>query len=120
MRFQIERNRQLYEEARPGIAYLEAENAYTEEMTRHLAPLREEIFKEIKGRTQETDLAVPAQRGNYWYSTRTEEGRHGIEGVSGMGGGHGLGKEPEDLVVFFALEEIPKGALVPRVDPADQ
>ena len=57
------------------IAYLEAENAYAEAMTDHLAPLREEIFNEIKGRTQETDLAVPAKRGDYWYSTRTEEGR---------------------------------------------
>lgn len=60
----------------PGVvAYLEAENAYTEAMTDHLAPLRDEIFEEIKGRTQETDLAVPAKRGDYWYSTRTEEGR---------------------------------------------
>ena len=57
------------------VAYLEAENAYTEVMTDHLAPLRDEIFNEIKRRTQETDLAVPAQRGDYWYSTRTEEGR---------------------------------------------
>ncbi|MCL1692476.1 MAG: S9 family peptidase [Actinomycetia bacterium] len=57
------------------IAYLEAENAYTEAMTDHLASLRERIFNEIKDRTQETDLAVPAKRGDYWYSTRTEEGR---------------------------------------------
>ncbi len=57
------------------VAYLEEENAYTESMTDHLAPLRERIFNEIKDRTQETDLAVPAKRGDYWYSTRTEEGR---------------------------------------------
>ncbi len=57
------------------VAYLEAENTYTEAMTDHLAPLRERIFGEIKDRTQETDLAVPAKRGSYWYSTRTEEGR---------------------------------------------
>ncbi len=57
------------------IAYLEAENAYTDAMTDHLTGLREEIFEEIKDRTQETDLAVPAKRGDYWYSTRTEEGR---------------------------------------------
>jgi oligopeptidase B len=57
------------------IDYLEAENAYTESMTDHLSPLREQIFNEIKERTQETDLAVPAKRGDYWYSTRTEEGR---------------------------------------------
>ena len=57
------------------IDYLEAENAYTRAMTDHLEPLRKEIFSEIKGRTQETDLAVPAKRGDYWYSKRTEEGR---------------------------------------------
>lgn len=57
------------------VAYLEAENAFTEAMTDHLAPLREDIFNEIKGRTQETDLAVPAKRGGFWYSTRTEEDR---------------------------------------------
>ncbi|MEA3510319.1 MAG: S9 family peptidase [Actinomycetota bacterium] len=57
------------------IAHLEAENAYTDAMTAHLAPLREQIFAEIKDRTQETDLSVPAKRGDYWYSTRTEEGR---------------------------------------------
>jgi oligopeptidase B len=57
------------------IAYLDAENEYTELMTDHLGALREAIFNEIKDRTQETDLAVPAQRGDYWYATRTEEGR---------------------------------------------
>jgi oligopeptidase B len=60
----------------PGvIAYLEAENAYTEAMTDHLASLRGEIFDEIRTRTLETDLAVPAMRGDYWYSTRTKEDR---------------------------------------------
>lgn len=57
------------------IEYLTAENAYTEAMTDHLSSLRKQIFNEIKDRTQETDLAVPAKRGDYWYSTRTEEGR---------------------------------------------
>jgi oligopeptidase B len=57
------------------IEYLEAENAYTGAMTDHLEPLRSLIFNEIKERTQETDLAVPARRGDFWYSTRTEEGK---------------------------------------------
>ncbi|MCS5715018.1 S9 family peptidase [Herbiconiux sp. CPCC 205716] len=56
------------------VAYLEAENAYTEEATAHLAGLRQEIFDEIKGRTQETDLSVPVRDGGYWYYTRTAEG----------------------------------------------
>lgn len=57
------------------LAYLEAENAYTEARTAHLAPLREEIFEEIKRRTQETDLSVPNRVGDWWYYARTVEGQ---------------------------------------------
>nr|WP_274637547.1 S9 family peptidase [Microbacterium bovistercoris] len=61
-------------------AHLEAENAYTEARTAHLAPLRERIFDEIKGRTQETDLSVPTRRGDWWYYGRTVEGQqYGIQ-----------------------------------------
>lgn len=57
------------------IAHLEAENAYTEERTAHLAPLRDTLFAEIKGRVQETDLSVPTRRGDSWYYGRTVEGQ---------------------------------------------
>jgi oligopeptidase B len=57
------------------ISYLEAENAYLEQETAQLAELREQIFQEIKGRTQETDLSVPSRKGAWWYFTRTEEGK---------------------------------------------
>ncbi|MGI8433213.1 MAG: S9 family peptidase [Nocardioidaceae bacterium] len=56
------------------IGYLEAENAYTARRTEHLTHLRDTIFGEIKGRTQETDLSVPSRAGNYWYYSRTAEG----------------------------------------------
>jgi oligopeptidase B len=56
------------------IAYLEAENAYTKSQTAHLAKLREQIFDEIKLRTQETDLSVPNRSGPFWYYNRTAEG----------------------------------------------
>lgn len=56
------------------IAYLEAENAYTAAATAHLAGLREDIFNEIKTRTQETDLSVPSRCGSHWYYRRTNEG----------------------------------------------
>jgi oligopeptidase B len=62
------------------IAHLEAENSWTEHATAHLAGLRETIFQEIKGRTQETDLSVPSRKGGFWYYTRTEEGKqYGIQ-----------------------------------------
>ena len=38
------------------IAHLEAENAWADERTAHLEPLRSAIFEEIRSRTQETDL----------------------------------------------------------------
>ncbi|MGH3648825.1 MAG: S9 family peptidase [Micromonosporaceae bacterium] len=57
------------------MAYLKAENEHTDAATTHLASLREEIFNEIKHRTQETDLSVPVRRGAWWYYTRTAEGK---------------------------------------------
>ncbi|MEV4753546.1 S9 family peptidase [Micromonospora sp. NPDC049559] len=62
------------------IAYLEAENRYTEASTERLASLRETLFNETKRRTQETDLSVPVRKGGYWYYTRTVEGQqYGIQ-----------------------------------------
>ncbi|MFI1914330.1 S9 family peptidase [Nocardia sp. NPDC020380] len=61
------------------IAYLEAENAYTEAQTERLAPLREKLFEEIKGRIRETDMSLPTRRGDYWYYSRSFEGKqHGV------------------------------------------
>ncbi|WBB65507.1 S9 family peptidase [Micromonospora sp. WMMD812] len=57
------------------IAYLTAENAYTEARTTHLAELRAELFEETRRRTQETDLSVPTRKDGYWYYTRTVEGQ---------------------------------------------
>jgi oligopeptidase B len=57
------------------IAFLEAENAYTESLTAGQEGLREEIFGEIKARTQETDLSVPTRKGGWWYYGRTVEGQ---------------------------------------------
>ncbi len=60
--------------------HLEAENAYTDSRTAHLAGLRDRIFDEIKGRTKETDLSVPTRRGQWWYYGRTLEGKqYGIQ-----------------------------------------
>ncbi|GAA4217582.1 S9 family peptidase [Actinocatenispora rupis] len=57
------------------LAYLRAENAWTERVTAHLGDLREQIFTEIKDRTQETDLSVPTRKAGWWYYTRTVEGQ---------------------------------------------
>jgi oligopeptidase B len=61
-------------------AHLQAENAYTEQQTAHLADLRQQIFDEIKSRTQETDMSVPTRKGGWWYYTRTVEGQqYGVQ-----------------------------------------
>ncbi|MGQ0539848.1 MAG: S9 family peptidase [Gemmatimonadaceae bacterium] len=57
------------------IPYLEAENSYTDAMTKHTAKLQEEIYGEIIGRIKQTDLTVPVRRGPYWYYSRTVEGK---------------------------------------------
>jgi oligopeptidase B len=57
------------------IAYLTAENEYTEAATAHLAGLRETVFNEIKTRTKETDLSLPVRKNGHWYYARTEEGK---------------------------------------------
>lgn len=62
------------------VAHLEAENVYTDAATAHLEPLRQSIFDEIKARTKETDLSVPARRGDWWYYARTFEGKqYGVQ-----------------------------------------
>ena len=55
-------------------AYLEAENAYTTAALAHLAPLRERLFEEIRGRIRENDASAPVAKGPHEYFTRTREG----------------------------------------------
>ena len=56
------------------IAYLEAENAWTEAQMAHTEDLQERLFEEIKGRIKQDDESVPYFRDGYWYYTRYEEG----------------------------------------------
>ena len=58
------------------MAHLKAENAWTEHRTSHLDSLKKDIFEEIKARVQETDLSVPVRSGQWWYFSRTEEGKN--------------------------------------------
>ena len=57
------------------IAYLEAENAYTEAMLEHTKPLQEKLYEEIVGRIKQTDESVPYFWNGYHYYTRFEEGK---------------------------------------------
>lgn len=57
------------------LAYLEAENAYTAAMMRHTEGLQTQLYNEMLGRIKETDLSVPSRKDNYYYYSRTEEGK---------------------------------------------
>ena len=56
------------------LAYLEAENAYTQAMTAHTAGLRAQLEREMVGRIEQDDTSVPYRERDYLYSTRWEEG----------------------------------------------
>jgi len=56
------------------LAYLEAENRYTEAVMRPTEPLQERLFAEMRGRIKETDLSVPERIDGWLYYHRTEEG----------------------------------------------
>ena len=57
------------------LAYLEAENAYCDAALAETKDLQETLYLEMKGRLQETDLSVPSRLGDYFYYSRTEEGK---------------------------------------------
>jgi oligopeptidase B len=57
------------------IAYLNAENAYTDAVLRNTEPFQEKLYQEMLGRILQTDLSVPYRLRGYLYFTRTEEGK---------------------------------------------
>src|SRR5229473_1210477 len=57
------------------IAYLKAENAYTNAILKPTEPFQEKLYQEMLGRILQTDLTVPYQLRGYLYFTRTEEGK---------------------------------------------
>ena len=66
----------LREKSNPEvIAYLKAENAYTEAVTKDIEPFAGALYKEMLGRIKQTDLSVPSRRGPYLYYSRTVEGQ---------------------------------------------
>jgi len=65
----------LREKSNPEVVrYLEAENTYTEAMTKDLQPFSAALYQEMLGHIKQTDLSVPVRRGAYLYYARTAEG----------------------------------------------
>ncbi len=66
----------LHDKADPkAIAYLEAENAYTDALTADTKSFQDALYQEMLSRIQQTDLSVPYRKGSYLYYSRTEEGK---------------------------------------------
>lgn len=56
-------------------AYLEAENAWTEQVLAPLAGFRARLYDEMFGRLKHADSSAPYPEHGYWYYHRTEDGR---------------------------------------------
>ncbi len=68
--------RWLREKTSPDVLhYLEAENAYCDAMMAPTLAFQEALYKEMLARIQETDTEVPYRRGDYYYYSRTEQGK---------------------------------------------
>ncbi len=57
------------------IDYLKAENEYTEEKMKHTEDGQKKLYDEMKSRIKETDETVPYKYGDYFYYSRTVEGK---------------------------------------------
>ncbi len=66
----------LREKTNPAVmAHLQAENAYSDAVMKPTAPLQEKLYNEMLSHIKQTDVNVPYRWGNYFYYTRTEEGK---------------------------------------------
>jgi len=57
------------------IAYLDAENAYTDAIMAPTKALQQSLYDEIVGRIKQDDATVPAKYKHFYYYTRYEEGK---------------------------------------------
>ncbi len=62
-------------EEKQVLDYLKAENDFTSFITKDNKKAEEHLYKEMLGRIKETDLSVPEKDGDYYYYSRTEEGK---------------------------------------------
>lgn len=66
----------LAERENPDVlAYLEAENTYTDTMTAHTTALQTALVEEFETRIPQTDSDVPYRDGDWLYTWRVEEGQ---------------------------------------------
>jgi oligopeptidase B len=57
------------------LQHLEAENEYSQKIMKDLKGLQDTLYEEFLSSIQETDYTTPRPRGDYWYYSRTFEGK---------------------------------------------
>ena len=57
------------------LGYLNAENAYADQVMAPLKPLQETLYDEIVGRIKQDDDSVPYRERGYWYFSRFQTGK---------------------------------------------
>ena len=85
------------------IKYLEDENAYTESFMKPHQPFVDTVYAEMLGRVKQTDVSVPYRIGEYWYFTRTEEGKQYPVYLRGKS------RDGKDAEVLLDQNEMAKG-----------
>ena len=66
----------LREKTNPAVmSYLKAEDAYTDTAMKPTAALQEKLYNEMLSHIKQTDENVPYRYGNYFYYSRTVEGK---------------------------------------------
>ena len=83
--------------------YLNAENAYTEAVMKPTADLQKTLYDEMYKRIKQTDTSVPYKMGEYFYYTRTEEGKQYPKYF------RSLKANGDDEKLIFDLNELAKG-----------
>jgi oligopeptidase B len=57
------------------LAYLQAENAYADQVMAPLKPVEDRLYEEIVGRIKQDDSSIPARERGWWYYARYEAGK---------------------------------------------
>jgi oligopeptidase B len=66
----------LREKTNPAVmSHLQAEDAYAQAAMKHTVALQEKLYNEMLSHIKQTDTQVPYRAGDYFYYTRTEEGK---------------------------------------------
>ncbi|MGE0396959.1 MAG: S9 family peptidase [Kofleriaceae bacterium] len=82
-------------EAPEVLAYLHAENAYTDSMLGPTKELEHTLFAEMRARIKEDDASVPTLEHGYWYYVRYETGKQ----YPVYARRRGTMKEPEEILL---------------------